>query len=431
MGFWALVLYGVGDMLGSGIYALIGKAAGVLGNAVWLGFGVSMLAALLSGLSYAALGSRYPRAGGEAYVTQRAFGRPLLSYLVGLAVIASGLTSMGTQARAFAGYFGGVIASIPFPAVVVAFILTLTLVNFWGMRESAWLNIVCTLVELSGLVIIVAAAVRYWGGVNYLEMPSSAAGHPPGLSAALILQGAVLTFYSFIGFEDMINVSEEVKNPHRNFPLAIMAALAIVTVVYMAVSISAVSVVPHAELAASSQPLVEVARRAAPWFPSSVFTGIALFAIVNTALLNYIMGSRLAYGMARQGLLPAPLGRVHPRRRTPYMAILTLMVLVLVLVTLGDISALASATSALLLLVFMVVNAALIVLQRRLDEPKGAFEAPAFVPVGGVIVCAALLTRAPPRALLIAAALLVGIVLLYFVTGSKKLIEDDIAPSEP
>jgi amino acid transporter len=420
MGLWALVLYGVGDMLGSGIYALIGKAAGVMGNAVWLAFAASMVAALLTGLSYAALGSRYPRAAGAAYVTQRAFGIPLLSYTVGLAVMASGLTSMGTQSRAFANYFTGLAGNLPAPVVIVGFIGLLTFVNFWGMRESTGLNIVCTLVELSGLIIIIAVAARYWGSVNYLETPVTTDAKLTGLSTALVLQGAVLTFYSFVGFEDMINVAEEVKDPRRNFPIAVMLALVIVTIIYMAVSISAVSVVPHAELAAAKGPLVEVVRRAAPWFPPVIFSAIALFAITNTALLNYIMGSRLAYGMARQGLLPAALGQVHPRRRTPHVAILTLMALVLVLVMLGDISVLASATSALLLMVFIVINAALIVLKRRPDEPKGAFEVPEFVPAGGIVVCAALLTRAQPKSLGIAAALLAGIVVLYFVTGAKR-----------
>ncbi|NUQ01963.1 MAG: amino acid permease, partial [Armatimonadetes bacterium] len=315
MGLGALVIYGVGDMLGAGIYALIGKVAGAMGNAIWLAFVISMLAALLTGLSYASLGSRYPRAAGAAYVTQRAFGRPFLSYLVGLAVMASGLTSFGTQARSFSGYFGDLVAGVPAPLLILAFIGLLTLVNFWGMRQSTWLNIVCTTVEVSGLLIIIAVGMRFWGAVNYLETPRPE-GVPLPLGLPLVLHGAVLTFYSFVGFEDMINVVEEVKDPRRTFPKAVVLALLVVTVVYLAVSITAVSVVPYAELAASKAPLVEVVRRAAPGFPAWLFTAISLFAITNTALLNYIMGSRLLYGMSRQGLLPAFLGRVHPVRRT-------------------------------------------------------------------------------------------------------------------
>lgn len=432
IGLWALVIYGVGDMLGSGVYALIGKVAGTMGNAVWLAFVASMVAALTTGLSYASLGSRYPRAAGVAFVTQRAFNRTFLSYMVGLAVVASGLTSMATQSRAFRGYFLGVLGYAQTDTgtalgivILLGFILTLTAINFWGIRESVALNAVCTIVEVAGLLFIIAIGARYWGSVNYLEVPPVAdAGTAGALTMALVLQGAVLTFYSFIGFEDMINVTEEVKDPRRNFPIAVMAALAITTVIYIAVGITAISVVSYAELSASGQPLVDVVRRAAPAFPSGLFSLIALFAITNTALVNYIMGSRLVYGMARQGLVPRALGVVHPIRRTPHLAILALMTIVIVLALLGDISQLASATSALLLTVFMVVNAALIVLQRRPDEPKGAFEIPAFVPAFGILVCAAMLSRAQREALVMAGLLLLGIGVLYAVLRPKTIPQE-------
>jgi amino acid transporter len=418
MGLWALVVYGVGDMLGSGIYALIGKAAGVMGNAVWLAFLVSMVAALLTGLSYASLGSRYPRAAGAAYVSQRAFGWRFLAYVVGLAVMASGLTSMGTQTRAFAGYFTGMFGGAPV-VVMLGFIAALTLVNWWGMRESTWLNVVCTLVELAGLVIVIAAGLRFWGRVDYFETPEP-------LGPMLALQGAALTFYSFIGFEDMINVTEEVKEPERNFPVAVVMALAIVTVVYFAVSVSAVSVVPHRELAESKKPLVVVVARAWPAFPAVGFALIALFAITNTGLLNFIMGSRLVYGMARQGLLPEWLGAVHPRRQTPHRAIFALMMIVVALALVGDIAVLASATSALLLGVFVVINAALVVLQRRPGELPGRFEVPAVVPVGGIVVCLLLLSQVRWQALAMAGVLLAGITALYFVTGRRGATSDNL-----
>lgn len=444
MGLGALIVYGVGDMLGSGIYALIGKVAGVMGNAVWLAFIASMVAALLTGLSYASLGSRYPRAAGVSFVTHRAFGMPFLSYLVGLAVVASGLTSFATQSRTFAGYFQGLIQgaaaqSDQVPLLfVLGFIGALTLINLRGMRESTWLNLICTTVEVIGLAIVIVVGARFWGGVNYLEVPrataetgASGAGLAGALSMGLVLQGAVLTFYSFIGFEDMINVSEEVKNPRRNFPIAVMAALAITTVIYIAISITAVSVVPYATLAESKQPLVDVVKTAAPAFPSPVFSLIALFAIANTGLLNYIMGSRLVYGMARQGFLPRFLGAVHPTRRTPHFAILFLMCVVTALALSADVKQLASATSVLLLSVFMVVNAALLVLQRRADEPKGAFEIPAVVPMGGILVCATMLLNVKPDkdALdprLIALALLGGITALYLVARPKNITEDTL-----
>jgi len=438
-------------MLGAGVYALIGKVAGTMGNAAWLAFLASMVAALLTGLSYASLGSRYPRAGGVAYVTHRAFGFPFLSYMVGLAVVASGLTSFATQSRAFTGYFVGLLGRSqpgtgpgPLPevalpiwiGVILLFILALTFINFWGMKESLWLNVLCTFIEVAGLFIIIAVGIRYWGSVNYFEVPAvetPGGGSTPGiLTSALVLQGAILTFYAFVGFEDMINVSEEVKNPRRNFPIAVMAALAITTVVYMAVSVTAVSVVPYGELGKSTQPLVDVVLRAAPGFPKEIFSLIALFAITNTALLNYIMGSRLIYGMARQGFVPRFLGSIHPTRRTPHFAILFLMLIVAVLALAGDIKQLASATSSLLLGVFIIVNASLIVLHRRADEPKGAFEIPSIIPFGGILACAAILwsVKAEPDKLdprLIAAILLVGIGVLYLIARPGNITEETIS----
>jgi amino acid transporter len=427
MGLGALVIYGVGDMLGSGVYALMGRAAEQMGSAIWLAFVTSMVAALLTGLSYASLGSRYPRAAGAAYITQRAYGFAFLSYMVGLAVLASGITSMATQSRAFTGYVDRLAGETPDWLVICCFIAALTIVNFWGMRESTWLNLVCTTIEVTGIAIVIVVGLRYWGTVNYLEVPAPASGAAAALTLPLVLQGAALTFFSFIGFEDMLNVVEEVKDPRRNFPRAVMLSLLAVTVIYVAAAISAVSVVPHGELAASKEPLVEVVRRGAPAFPPLLFSGISLFAITNTALLNYIMGSRLAYGMARQGLLPATLGAVHPIRRTPHVAIACLMVIALALALSVDLSDLARATSSLLLSVFVLINAALIVLQRRQSEPKGQFEVPTFVPLAGILVCAALLLNQPPQALRIAGILLAGIALLYLVLRPRGITEETLA----
>lgn len=420
MGLWSLAIYGVGDMLGSGIYALIGKAAGVMGNAVWLAFAASMLAAMFTGLSYACLGSRYPRSAGAAYITHRAFGRPMLSYVIGLTVAASGLTSMATAGRGFADYFASIVESVPTPLVAVGFILLLTLVNFRGIQESTWLNILCTLVEGGGLIFIVLIGMRYWGSVSYLELPSQTAVGP----ASLVLQGAVLTFYAFVGFEDLLNVSEEVKNVERTLPRALVLALVIVAGLYAAVSITAVSVVPHAELAHSKDPLVEVVRRAAPWCSPTLFTGVCLFAITNTALLNYIMGSRLIYGMARQGLLPSALGRLHPRRRTPHTAIFVLMLAAVTLVMVGDISALAKATSVLLLIVFTVINASLIVLKNRPGEPRGTFEVPVVIPIVGMAICLLLIAHAQRRELVLAGGLLLVILGLYAATRHTRRPEN-------
>jgi amino acid transporter len=427
MGLPALILYGVGDMLGAGIYGLVGKGAHHMGNMVWLSFVVSMLAAMFTGLSYASLGSRYPKAAGAAFIVGRAYRVRPLAYVVGLTVLASGMTSLAAASRVSAAYVTALAPSLPRGLVALGFVLVLAAVTFRGMRESTWLNVACTSIEVGGLLFIVAVGASSWGSVDLTDARSVA--NPTGdLSIGFVLTGAVLTFYAFVGFEDMLNVAEEVKDVKRTFPIALLAALAIATLVYVAISVTAISVVPHAELAASSGPLVEVSRRAAPWLPTSVYGAIAVVAVTNTALLNLIMGSRLVYGMARQGLLPAALGRVHAGRHTPHVAIAVVTGIVLVLVALGDISSLARATSILILAVFVVVNGALIVLQRRAGEPRGALEVPAIVPVLGIAISLALLSGAGREELAIAGALVAGAIATYFVVRPKGSAEELAGP---
>lgn len=422
IGFTALVIYGVGDILGAGIYGLVGKAAGEMGNAVWLAFVTSMVAAGLTGLSYASLGSRYSKAGGASYLAHRAFGSPFLAHLVGLAALASGITSMATASRAFSGYFTALVGGVPTPVVIVVFCLLIAVVVLRGIRESMWMNMVCTAIELSGLLLVLVVGARYFGSVDYTSAVT--AGNPDGaIGYSLVLSGAVLTFYSFIGFEDLLNVSEEVKNPERNMPWGILLAVAISSLIYVAISLVAVSVIPAAQLAASSAPLVDVVGKAAPWFPRIGFTFIALFAVSNTALLNFIMGSRLIYGMAGDGLLPKVLAKVSPRRKTPHVASFVILIILLALALSGDISSLARATSVLLLLCFLVVNLALISLKRNRKEPKGGFEVPYIIPVLGALVCLAMLFASKADELRVAGALLIGIVALYFVVPRAKIVK--------
>lgn len=437
MGVVALTVYGVGDMLGAGIYALIGTAAGLMGTAVWLAFVGSMVAAMLTGLSYANIGSRYPRAAGAAYVTQRAYRLSFLSYVVGLAVTASGLTSMATGSRAIAGALQKLGLDLPLELLAVGFLLLLAGVVFRGIRESTWMNFVCTAVEVGGLLIVIAVGIRYWGSVNYLQGPVQADGTHAALGLAMVMQGSVLTFFSFIGFEDILNVSEECKNPRRTVPIGLIAALVIATLIYISVSITAVSVLTPTELATSKNSLQDVVGRAAPWFPAFLFAGISIFAIANTGLLNYVMGSRMLYGMSRQGLLPRALGKVHRKRQTPHVAILVLLVIVMVLAVVGDIGQLAKATSLLLLTVFVVVNIALVVLKSRSNEPQGSFEVPRIVPILGALVCLSLILTsvfgkgADLKAPLIAGGIIAAIIVLFLIMRpTSNAIEHAVSDDE-
>ena len=438
MGLFSLVVYGVGDMVGSGIYVTIGRAAGEMGNAVWLAFVVSMVAALLTGLSYACLASRYPRAGGAAYVTHHAFRFSFLSYTVGLAVCASGLTSMATSSNAFAKNLRELTGFGPVLMWLLVFLGVMTALNLWGIRESLWANLVCTFIEVGALVLIVVLGARYWGGVNYLETPR-ATPTSTGLTPFTLMSGAVLTFFAFIGFEDILNVAEECKEPRKTLPRGIILALLIATVLYISVALTAVSVVNYRNLVDASAPMAAVSKVAAPWLPAWVYTFITMFAVANTVLINYIMGSRLLYGMSRQRLLPAPLGKVHRTRRTPHVAILTLLVVVVCLVLIAQedaISILASATSLLLLSCFSIVNVALIVLKYRPGEPKGSFEVPVVVPALGVLINVLLIAtrigdvRKNWKAPAIAGGLIVFIAILYLIMQPKGLTEEQLAAAE-
>ncbi len=416
IGPFQLTLYGLGSMLGSGIYGLIGQAAGQTGNAVWLAFLVAMVAALLTALSYASLGSRYPRAGGAAYVTERAFGMPLLSFVVGLAVVCSGLTSIATQSQVFAVNLAALIGLplLPVWAIAIGFLLIVTGLVLRGIRESMWVNVICTVIEATGLLLVIAVGIPFWGSVDLLETPAGIGGD--GI-LVLVIQGAVLTFFAFIGFEDTLNVAEECRDPQRTIPLALVSAMFLGALIYVAVAITAVSVVPWQELADAPAPLAEVMARAAPAFPALVLTGITLFAVGNTALVNYVTSSRMVYGMASQGLLPKALSEVHPRTQTPHMATVVLLAVLLPLAFFGSIAELASATVLMLLVVFAIVNGALFFLQGRKDEARGKFEVPRWVPALGALVCIGLIgvrvSTGDWRAPALAGAMLAGIVALH------------------
>lgn len=422
VGAFELTLYGLGSMLGSGIYALVGKAAGIVGNAVWLSFLAALCAALLTALSYASLGSRYPRAGGAAYVTDRAFGLPVISFLVGLALVCSGMTSVATQSRVFASNLVQLMGwqSVPIEALALGFLMIMAGIVFRGIRESMWFNVLCTLIEAGGLLIVIAVGFSYWGSVDYLETPPEKSDVG---TALLILQGSILTFFAFIGFEDTYNVAEEVKDPETTIPIALVSAMLIATVLYIAVAISAVSVVPYHELSSAAAPLAAVMEKAAPAFPAFALIAITMFAVANTALVNYVTASRMLYGMSNQGLLPAALGRVHPTRQTPHIAIAVLFALLAPLMLSAGVSELAAATVLLLLFAFAVVNASLFVLKRRPGEPDGRFEIPTFVPAIGCILCVVLIivrvATGDSLAPLIAGLLMAGILVIYWLSAPK------------
>jgi amino acid transporter len=399
---------------------------------VWLAFVVAMVAALLTALSHASLGSRYPRAGGAAFVTERALGMPLLSFVVALAVVASGLTSIATQSQVFAVNLASVVGLVVVSAwaIAIGFLLVLTGLVLRGIREAMWVNFACTLIEAAGLLLVIAVGTPYWGSVDLLQTPDPLR---QDMLIVLVFQGAVLTSFAFIGFEDVLNVAEECRDPQRTTPVALIAAMVIDASIYVAVAITSVSVVPWQELAAAPGPLTEVMRRAAPAIPVAVFAGITLFAVANTALVNYVTSSRMVYGMARQGLLPAALGRVDALTRTPHLATLALLLVLIPLAFFGSIAELASASALMLLVVFAIVNGALFILQRRPGEAKGKFEVPRWVPATGTAICLVLITvrlvGGDWRASALAGVMLGAMVTLHFALS--RMAVRSVIPVNP
>ncbi|MBD2248843.1 amino acid permease [Nostoc sp. FACHB-888] len=393
-----LVIYGVGDILGAGIYAVIGKIAGLSGTLVWASFLTAMIVAAFTALSYAELGSRFPQSGGVAYFVHKAFRTDWLSILVGWLMFCTCLVSMATLSKAFAGYFNAFVPAIPAWLIILVLFSVLAFVNFRGMKESSALNIFCTSIEVSGLLIVILVSTLFLSGGGAAN--PAAAANEPAIGWNAVIQGAALAFYAFIGFEDIVNVAEEVKNPERNVPRAILLSLTIAGAVYILVSWLAIGVLNPSELAASNAPLLDVVRRAQPNFPQVIFTIIALFAVLNTALLNFVTASRLLYGMSREGLLSAWLGKLHPRRATPYRTLLVILPIAIFLALSGTLQVLAGTTATLILAMFCLVNLSLLLIKRREVETNG-FQVPYIVP---------------------AIALLLNLVLFAFASGASHIL---------
>jgi basic amino acid/polyamine antiporter, APA family len=393
IGPWLLLLFVVGDILGTGVYALTGKVAAEVGGAVWLPFLVAFVVALLTAFSYLELVTKYPRAAGAALYTHKAFGIHFLTFMVTFAVMCSGLTSASSAAKAFAGNFAEAFdlslgEGFGLTAVAVAFMTLIALVNFRGVGESVKVNVLLTTVELTGLLIVIGIGAWALGGGEGDLSRLVQFDSPPGESAFFSVTAATaLAFFAMVGFEDSVNMAEETKDPVRIFPKVMLTGLCITGVIYVLVAISAVALVSPADLSEGEAPLLKVVAAGAPAFPLTVFAFITMFAVANSALINMLMASRLLYGMANERVLPRILGRVHRTRRTPYVGIIFTTLIAFGLIWFADLTALGGTTALLLLCVFTVVNIAVLVLRRDRVEHKH-FKAPTVIPVAGAITCA-------------------------------------------
>ncbi|MBU1939568.1 APC family permease, partial [Candidatus Micrarchaeota archaeon] len=402
-------IYGIGVIFGAGIYALIGETAGIAGNAMWLSFILAALIAAFTALSYAELSSIFPKSAAEYIYTKNAFRSKPFAFLIGWIMLLTGITAVSTVALGFGGYFAA-LSGLPLLPVALFMIAALSFLNFWGIKESARANIIFTLIESAGLVLIILIALPYFGSVDYFALPAGAASAVPDIFTFLspVALAAGLIFFAYLGFEDMVNISEEINDARKNVPRALLLALAISTVVYILVAISVVSVVPYEELASSPAPLSLVAEKALGSSAGFLLAIIALFATANTVLVMLIAASRRLYGMAKESSLPKALARVHKTRRTPHIAVLATFILSCVFAIIAYIIQTAS-TSAIetialmtnmgLFIMFASVNLSVIALRRSVPDNERGFKIPInfrnvpITAVLGILICLAFLTQ--------------------------------------
>ena len=385
-----LVLYGVGITIGAGIYVLIGAVAGHAGRFAPWSFALAGLAMALTVGSYAELSTRFPVSAGEAAYVRAAFHSRFASTLTGLLTIVIGVVSSATVVLGAAGYIGEFV-DLPKAVVVAVVLVALGAVAAWGILESVLLASLFTLIEMGGLIIIIVAGS--YAGVPAFDVLTS----PPPFDAA-VLSGigyaSLLAFFAFIGFEDLANVVEEAKVPHRDIPRAMVLTLVISTVLYLAVAAIAVAAVPPAELAASPAPLSLVFRAVAGISPATI-SAIAIVATLNTILAQMTMAARVVYGMARQGDLPRLAGHVHPKTATPLIATALIVGATLVLALLVPFERLAEGTSLATLAVFALVNLSLLRLRHRRHVSHGPHvRVPLWVPVFGFVACVVMMAAA-------------------------------------
>jgi amino acid transporter len=388
LGLPLLVLYGVGITVGAGIYVLIGAVAGHAGRAAPWAFALAAATMALTVGSYAELSTRFPVSAGEAAYVRAALNSRTASTAVGLLTMLIGIVASATVALGAAGYIGQFVAW-PKPLIVAGVLIGLGLVAAWGILESVLLASLFTLIEVGGLVYIIAAGIAAGVPVAPLLAPPLEPHALAGIGTA-----ALLAFFAFIGFEDLANVVEEAKMPHRDIPRAMVLTLIVTTLLYLAVAAIAVAAVPPADLAASPAPLALVLRTLTGASPL-VISAIAIVATLITILAQVSMAARVIYGMARQGDLPALAGHVHPKTATPLVATSVVVAATLVLALTVPFERLAEGTSLATLAVFATVNFSLLRLRaRKASSPHPHARVPLWVPAAGLATCLAMLAAA-------------------------------------
>ncbi len=415
-----LFFYVLGDVLGSGIYALVGLVADEVGGAFWTAFALGVFVALITGLAYAELATRYPVAAGAALYISKAFRNNFFTFVVTFCMLAAIVTASGALALTFGGEYFKEFVDWPTLAVAIGFVAVLSLVNYRGISETAKTNMVMTIIEVSGLLIVLAigVAVVLNGDARYDQVMQF---NPDTNIALAILGGAALSFFAMTGFENAANVAEETHNPEKVFPKALLGGIATAGVLYVLVALSTSLVASHESVAGSEGALLEVVKQGPFGIPAWLFAAIALVAVTNTCLVTMVTQSRILYGMANEDVVPRVFGKVHPKRKTPWVGILFTFVMVVgVLLAAGaEVATLASASVVFLLFIYGLVIISALKLRREDDDhPDSSFRAPTPLLYVGIAANAGLLfytIQDDPSLLLYCGGLLAVGLVLYAV----------------
>lgn len=383
LGLPQMVLYGLGTTIGAGIYALIGELAGISGYMAPASFFVASMMAGVTALSFAELASRFPRAAGASLYIKQGLGSAKLALAAGLLVTLAGIVSSAALINAFTGYLGEFIEIHRFSTILIIALVIGTLA-IWGIAESVFIAALITLIEIGGLFLII-----FYSAPVLVELPERLPELLPGSNLnnwSVIFAGALLAFYAFIGFEDMVDVAEEIKEVQRNLPRAIIITLVITTVLYMTIMIAAILAIPPEQLANEKAPLVALYQHLSN--DQSIIIGlIGMLAIINGALIQTIMASRVLYGLSSRGHIHSSFSQVHHFTRTPIIATVAVTLCIFSFAIFGQLATLAEATSFIMLTVFSLINLSLWRIKNREDsQPENIFTIPAWSPVVGFFV---------------------------------------------
>ncbi len=377
--------YGIGTILGAGIYVLLGKVANESGMATPSAFLLSTFIVSFSAYSYAHMSRRFPSSAGEAVYIMEGLNSRQLSALTGVAIALSGIVSAATIARGFTGYFA-FFSTLPPWALIILLVTALTALAAWGVKQSVTMAVITTLLEIAGLVLVLIVGSDQIQGKEipwrqFLPSTDPNTNH----SFIPVISGAFIAFFAFIGFEDMVTAAEEVKDPVKNMPKAILFALVIATLLYFLITFLCIATVPPDELAQSKAPLALVYERVTGNKPVLISV-IGIFAVVNGALIQIIMASRIFYGLSREGWLPELIGRANTKTKTPVNATVMVSIMIIIMALWLPIETLAKATSFLLFILFTMVNLALWrIKQREQSHPENIIKLPLWMPIAGAI----------------------------------------------